>query len=275
MIEPEAPHHDPARAPAYMDMVRRSYRIMDEMVGAFMELADENTYIVVTSDHGCTPDFHIADVSRRLAEKGLIAIEGDPAAGATLDLSKTKALPIGALQIAVNLKGRSPHGIVEPVDFEKVQEEVIDALQTWRAPAGKPVLAFVVKKKDAQLFGYWGDRTGDVLFVYNDGFSWRDPAHSSHEEAFNADPGATVVNAPPHSASHGPKLPTDRTSITSNMAAFFLRGPGIRRGYSRDPEKRGFVRLLDVVPTLCHLLGFRPPRQCEGTVLWDYFEDDI
>jgi arylsulfatase A-like enzyme len=57
------------------------------------------------------------------------------------------------------------------------------------------------------------------------------------------------------------------------MSTFAIWGPGIKAGYSRDPEKRGFVRLLDVVPTIAHLLGFQPPRTCEGTVLWDHFVD--
>jgi predicted AlkP superfamily phosphohydrolase/phosphomutase len=272
VIDPAAPHHDPALAADYMDVVRRSYVIMDEMVGAFMGMADEDTYLVVTSDHGCTPDVWIADVARLLVERGLCALRSDLAGGATLDMSRTQALPIGALQIAVNLEGRAADGVVKPGDFEKVQEEIIDTLHAWRGPDGKRVIALAVKKKDAQFLGYWGERTGDVVFVYNDGFSWRDPSNAAHNAAFEAEPGATVVVAPPHSAGHGPNLPTSRTGMTSNMAAFFLQGPGIKAGYTRDPEKRGFVRLLDVVPTLCHLLGFPPPRQCEGAVLWDYLE---
>jgi hypothetical protein len=31
---------------------------------------------------------------------------------------------------------------------------------------------------------------------------------------------------------------------------------------------------MDVVPTISHLLGFKPPRECEGTVLWDHFDEN-
>jgi len=270
-IEPEGPGYDPARAPAYMDVIRRSYQIMDEMVGSFMELADKDTYIVVVADHGCTPDYRVADASRLLAQKGLSVFSSDSFAVSALDLSHSRAYRSGACQITVNLKGRSPHGIVEPEDYEKVQEEIIDALQTWRDPDnGKLVICFALKKRDAQLFGYWGERTGDVFYLFNHGYWWGDPTVAP---IFEAKPGATVVDAPPLSAHHGPNLPTDRTSLTSNLSTFILWGSGIKAGYSRDPERRGFVRLMDVVPTLSHLLGFQPPRECEGTVLWDHFEE--
>jgi len=264
MIEPESPNYDPSRAPAYMDVIRRSYQIMDEMVGGFLELADKNTYIMVVADHGCTADYRSFDVPRLLAQKGLFFLKDG-----AVDFSRSRAYRSGPFHIAVNLQGRNPQGIVEPENYEKVQEEVIDALQTWRDPDnGKLVMSFAMKKRDAQLFGYWGDRTGDVIFTANHGYFWGGVAD------LEAHPGATVADGPPiHSAHHGTSLPTDRTGTRSNMSTFIVWGPGIKAGYSRDPEKRGFVRLMDVVPTISHLLGFQPPKECEGTVLWDHFED--
>jgi len=47
----------------------------------------------------------------------------------------------------------------------------------------------------------------------------------------------------------------------------------VKRGYHWDSEKLGFPRLVDVVPTLCHVLGIRPPRQSQGAVLWEALED--
>ena len=270
-IDPESPTYDPAKAELYMDVIRRSYQIMDEMVGGFLELADDNTYIVVVADHGCTPDYRAVDISRLLSQKGLCTFKDDSFAASAMDLSKTRAYRSGAFQITINLKGRNPQGIVEPEDYGKVQEEIIDALQTWRDPDnGKLVTSFAMTKRDAQLFGYWGNRTGDVLYLFNHGYWWGDPSVAA---AFAAHPETTVVDAPPMSAHHGPNLPTDGSNMTSNLSTFILWGPGIKAGYSRDPERRGFVRLMDVVPTLCHLLGIQPPKECEGTVLWDHFEE--
>jgi len=274
-IEPESPTYDPDKAEIYLDFIRRSYQIMDEMVGGFLELADEQTYVVVVSDHGCTPDYRVANVQRRLLEKGL-SVPADktdvpPAMGLGLDIARSRAFQVGPIHVAINLKGRNSKGIVDPEDYEQVQEEIIDALQTWRDPdTGKLVIALALKKRDAQLLGYWGKRTGDVLYMFNHGFWWGD---ASVAPLFQADPDATVVDAPPNSGHHGPNLATDRTSLTSNLATFIIRGPGIKAGFSRDPEQRGFVQLKDIVPTLSYLLGFNPPRECEGAVLWDHLED--
>jgi predicted AlkP superfamily phosphohydrolase/phosphomutase len=270
-IEPDAPGYDPQKAPLYWNVIRRSYQIMDEMVGEFLKVAGKNGYVIVVSDHGNTPDYRAFDISRYLAQKGLCAFRDNSYALTAIDFSKAKAYRSGAFHISVNLKGRNPFGCVEPKDYEKVQEEVVDVLQTWRDPAnGKLVMAFALKKRDAQLIGYWGERTGDVVFVANNGYWWGD---GSMARLYDTQPGATIVDTPYLSAHHGPKMPTDRTSMTSNMSSFFIRGPGIKAGYSRDPEKRGFVRLLDIVPTIAHLMGFLPPRTCEGSVLWDHFTD--
>ena len=267
-IEPDYPGYIPELAPAYWNILRRSYRIMDEMLGEFMKVAGKNGYVILVSDHGCTPDYRAFDISRRLAEKGLCAFRDGSYALSAIDFSKTKAYRSGAFHVAVNLKDRNLFGIVEPEDYEKVQEETIDALQTWRDPQnGKLVIGLALKKRDAQVIGYWGERTGDVVFMANNGYWWGD---ASVAATFQANPGATIVDAPFLSAHHGPKMPTDRTSATSNMATFYIWGPGVRAGYSRNPQTRGFVRLIDVVPTISHLLGFRPPRTCEGAVLWDH-----
>ncbi|MCL5040688.1 MAG: hypothetical protein M1299_12910 [Firmicutes bacterium] len=32
------------------------------------------------------------------------------------------------------------------------------------------------------------------------------------------------------------------------------------------------MRMVDIVPTICHLLGIEPPAQSQGAVLYDLFE---
>ena len=61
-------------------------------------------------------------------------------------------------------------------------------------------------------------------------------------------------------ANHGPQIATTRTRFPSNLAGAIVAGPGIRAGYCRDYDKDGFRNLVDVVPTIAHMLGFMPPR---------------
>jgi len=60
----------------------------------------------------------------------------------------------------------------------------------------------------------------------------------------------------------GSAFPSADYGLGSESAIFGLWGPGVRRGYVRPHP----IRLVDVTPTVCHLLGISPPAQSEGAV---------
>ena len=255
-IDPASPFRK-AGTDAYWDVARQVYRIADEQLGAFLDMADENTYVILVTDHGCTPDYAgVANTFYFLQENGFMVMKDG-----RIDWSKTRAFPHGVMQVEINLKGRNPNGIVEPEDFEKTQEEIINALYDWKDPdTGKRPIAFALKKKDAQLVGFWGPTTADVVFCMNGGY------------ALGPTPEGKSIGPARDYAEHWCKLPTDRTGVSSNLATFMMKGPGIKAGYERDPDRLGLMRLVDVVPTICHLMGFRPPQHSQGAILWDMIE---
>jgi len=260
--DPEAPHYDPEQGRFALQVLRRTLQLADEMLAGFMELVGDDGYVFVVSDHGNSPNMYACNIQAYLAERGLIALseETTPRGVRRVDLGRSKVYMHGGLQVCVNLKGRDPQGTVEPADYERVQDEIIDALYEWKEPrTGKRAVALALKKRDAQLIGFFGDTVGDVIFVYNSGFSWAQPREETIEVARGG-------------ANHGPQLPTARTAMSSNLAVLMARGPGIRAGYERDRERLGLMRLTDVVPTVCHVLGIHPPAQATGAILWDIFD---
>lgn len=262
--DPSSPLYNPETADRFVAILRRSYQIGDKMLGEFWEMADEDTYLVVVSDHGNVPYRITCSLPRFLNERGLTAFIGDPDRPRGVDWSHTRAYQHGGLQICVNLRGREPDGIVPPEEYEKVQEEIIDALLDWRDPAtGKRAIALALKKEDAQLIGFWGETVGDVIFVYNNGFAWEPPAGTG-----SIGPLGDVVAG----ARHGPQIPTAHTSVSSNLASFLIAGPGIKKGYRRNEDRLGLMRLVDLVPTLSFLCAFPPPAQSQGAVLHDLLE---
>jgi predicted AlkP superfamily phosphohydrolase/phosphomutase len=244
---------------AYWNVAKEVYKIADEQLGAFMDMADENTYVIMVTDHGATPDSKgVVNMYQFLKDTGFAVSKGGQ-----IDWSKTKAFSHGLLTVEINLKGRNPHGIVPQEDYVKVQDEIIDALYAWKDPdTGKRPVALALKKKDAQLIDLWGPTAADVVILLNDGY-----AIAPTEKGKSTGP-------PRNYAEHWCKFPTDRTEISSNLAMFMIKGPGIKRGYERDPDTLGLMRLVDVVPTICHLMGFRPPAQSQGAVLWDMIEKE-
>jgi predicted AlkP superfamily phosphohydrolase/phosphomutase len=264
IADPSSPNYDRERAEDALDMLRQAYVIGDRLVGGMLELAGEKTIFTVVSDHGHVSNRFTCNLPRRLGECGLMEWKDEPGSltqgDAKLDWPRTRVYILCGLNINVNLKGREPMGMVAPEDYEKTQEDIIECLLSWKEPkSGERVVAIALKKRDAQVLGMWGPRCGDVVFVYNAGFSW------GHVE-----PGRTVGVAPP-SANHGPQVPTAETPLSNNLAALIISGPGVKRGWRPSPDA-GLPRLVDVVPTICHLIGIPPPRTSEGRVVWELIE---
>ena len=212
---------------------------VDRWVGRLLELQDSETVVVVTSDHGGTPDFvppiAAADV---LEEVGLLVT--DPATG-EIDLSKSVAIPVGTIHVFINLKGRDPGGIVEPEDFDKVQQQVIHALTTYVDPnTGKQPFALAVTRENAEMLNLWGDLVGDVVWAVH----------------------------PEFDACHGRHLPAVSLGIGGQHTTFIVNGPNIRNGSAL----KGQARSVDIAPTLAYLLGVPPPRDAEGRVIMEAIE---
>jgi len=68
---------------------------------------------------------------------------------------------------------------------------------------------------------------------------------------------------------HGRIKPTSETRFGTEKAIYAIAGPKFKKGYSRPVDKLGHLRLIDVTPTLCHLLGIRPPAQSQGAIAYD------
>jgi predicted AlkP superfamily phosphohydrolase/phosphomutase len=51
-IDPDHPAYDPKEAELYGDLILQTYQTADECVGKFLEAIDENTTVIVMSDHG-------------------------------------------------------------------------------------------------------------------------------------------------------------------------------------------------------------------------------
>ena len=144
--------------------------------------------------------------------------------------------------LTVNLKGRDPNGIVEPADYEKVQQQIIDALYAYVDPkSGKRPVALALTNKDARILGLHGDGVGDVVYaVY-----------------------------PEYGGQHGPHLQTAEWGIGKLRSLLAFYGPGIKKGYNLDRTSG----LTDVVPTICHMMSWPVPEQTEGNILFQAFEN--
>jgi predicted AlkP superfamily phosphohydrolase/phosphomutase len=221
----------------YYDGVRRTWEAVDRMVGKVMEAKDDETVLVVISDHGGTPGQHPrVNVGRILEEAGWLVYED--AANTRVDWSRTRAHPVGIVNVFLNLKGREPDGIVEPSDYERTRRDLIDLLLDYREPTtGQRPFTLVLSREDAEIVNLWGPLMGDVIYALR----------------------------PEFDGAHGHQLPTAKLGFGAQHATFILNGAGVKQGVHLE----GQVRQVDVSPTLAYLLGIPVPRGAEGGVVYE------
>jgi predicted AlkP superfamily phosphohydrolase/phosphomutase len=241
---------DPITAPDMetalrMEGIERAlYEGVDRLFGRIVEVLDDNTLIVVVSDHGCvafgTP-FKVNDV---LSAAGLLHYGEAKGTGAPpIDWTRTRAVGQRYTNVYVNLKGRDPDGIVEPgEEYEEVVEQVLKALKEYVDPqTGRKPIAMALRKEDARVLGLYGDRVGDVIFAIDPSFG----------------------------AEHGNQLTTAHWGVGDMHGLFIMAGPGVRKGETLDRT----VWLTDLVPTICHLAELPVPKDCEGAILYQALEN--
>ena len=219
----------------------RTWQAVDRMVGLLIDARDDQTLVAVISDHGGTPGrWPQVGMARVLEEAGWLVYR-DPAR-TQVDWSRTRAHPVGLVNVYLNLKGREPEGIVEPADADRVRRELIDVLLEYREPTtGQHPFSLVLSHEDAEVVNLWGPLVGDIVFALR----------------------------PEFDGAHGTQLPSARLGIGAQHATFVLNGPGVRRGV----HLVGQVRQVDVAPTLAYLLGIPVPRGAEGGVVYEALEE--
>jgi len=266
LLDPDCLYYDPAREELAWHMEREAYRMGDKYIGAVLENMTGDDVVVVVSDHGMLGSRMPKKlaVNDMLEKAGLLAFKKQNGGQKKVDWSKSKAYMIQNRHLSyvyVNLKGRQPSGIVEPgEEYEAVRQQVMQILWDMRDPQTEtePMFAVVLRSEDAEVFGLYGDRVGDVFFAP------RADTPVVDEKVPAVVPGERIAANGDHAFLNC----YNNARIGSVLATAVFAGPGIKRGLTREHP----IHLVDIVPTVSHLLGIEPPRQCEGAVLYDLLE---
>ena len=236
-----ATNPDEAERAACEQVIRGVYASLDRMIGRVVGAAGEDALVIVVSDHGAKATGRPLPLGSILQEAGLTVMK-EVEGAKVVDWSQTRAIAQRSCYIYVNLKGRDPHGIVEPgEEYERVREEIIQALLAYRDPqTGGRAVTLAVRREDARIMGLYGDVVGDVVYSIEPGFGGQ----------------------------HGQQLTTASFSQGSLRPLLVLHGPGVKRGFRLERN----AWLTDIVPTVCYLMELPLPRNAEGAVLYQALE---
>ena len=242
--------HDPHGR--HRDAILDYHRHLDTLVGGLVEEhADEDTTVLVVSDHGAKRMDGGIRINEWLRSEGLLHTLREPEPGQTtslaelgVDWTRTVAWGEGGYygRVFLNVAGREPNGIVPPDDVERVLRDLAERIAAIPGSGGEPIATRVHRPEE--LYDEVNGVAPDLLVLFGD-LSWRavgtvggpDGVHT-----FENDTG-------PDDANH------------AQDGLLIMAGPGVEPGAAEG------MHLLDVAPTVLDLLGIEPPEAMRGRSL--------
>ncbi len=164
-----------------------------------------------------------------------------------IDWRRTQAYSLGNVgQIYLNVAGRRPYGCVQPGDeYNRVREEIIARLQTLRDPETNELVVETTTAMREDLYhGDYFEHAPDIVFLPRrlEYFGFGEYEFGSHK----------IIRSM-------------RRSISGTH-----RMNGVFMAYGGDPPRRrsgGRASLVDLAPTILHLMGESVPAHMDGRVL--------
>jgi len=248
LVDAGQPGHSAEKAAEYEGYLRRGYALADQAVGELAAALDlAQTTLIVVSDHGVAP-VHSQVYLNSILRAHKLLIHG-AAPDYPISVSQSKALALasgGAAHIYINLQGRERAGVVPTEEYPKVQDAIIAALSKVTGEDGQPVFSRLLRRDEVNDLNLGAPAVGDV-FV-------------------QAAPGYALSDSLAHPGILGPAERYGEAGYDATrpemQAIFLAAGRRIRVG----PEV-GPVHILDLAPTVSHLLGLKAPESPEGRVL--------
>ena len=234
--------------------VKRMYQDLDAILGEIMANADEDTYIVFSSDHGIIPLDREVRLNNLFARKGLLKFNINQDTGVyEIDWKNTRAIYLKMDNIYLNPDGLDGNYHLENLDAMRAdfRQEVIDLLQDLKDENGFHPLAKIVKWEDAaEILDLPTDRVGDLVVANRPTYGWI--------EDISAD---LKIFKKPFKSGYKQAIIPD--GVEGMLTPFVIMGPGVKKNY-RIPEP---IKHIDQYPTIMTLLQQPVPAFVEGKQL--------
>lgn len=241
VLDPEGPNYDPSMAAKIWPYYVRVWQLQDDWLGDMIHMAGHNTVFALVSDHGMAGVGKTFYVNRILEQAGLCRFD----TSGRLDLAHSKVFsaPWGDFCVVANttdFKG----GILTAAEAPSFLEQARLALLAARDLDGRPIVRRVLGRNEVAVVGGGGPAGGDLYLDLVPGF-YPSGAAGADVISWNHD---TLGNG-----AHG------FYPVRQDMRAIFVAGgPGVPHA------KVGVIPVIDIVPTLCAIMGWRSPADSQG-----------
>jgi predicted AlkP superfamily phosphohydrolase/phosphomutase len=250
-ITPDHPGYDREEFNKYHNVMYDLYRKMDDALGKVLNYKDDNTVLMVMSDHGFKDFRRQVNINSWLAKEGYEKLLSDWSADdeffASVDWTDTKAYALGINGVYINQRGRERNGIVEPgPEYKLLVDELAAKMEAMTDPvSGERVIRKAYKKYETYR-GPYTDVAPDIIVGFYRGY------RSSDESALGKFSKDIFMDNP--------------RKWSGDHCMDYREVPGIlvinRKVKLQDPA------LYDIAPTVLHEFGIEVPPEMIGKPIY-------
>ncbi|MFH1415995.1 MAG: alkaline phosphatase family protein [Elusimicrobiota bacterium] len=234
------------------------YTKLDDIIGEYLKKADEDTLIVLSSDHGAVPLNKWVHLNNLFAREGLLKFTIDEKSGEPIiNREESKVIYLKMDNVYIHPEGLAGNWIrASGPEYEKLRDKVIELLNNLKDEHSDKPVAAAVKWEDVR--DYWDlpeDRVGDLIIANKSGFGWN--------EEFTAD--LKIFSIPLKTGYKQAILPDETKGM---WTPFIIMGPGVKK----DHKIKKPIKMIDQYPTIMHLMGLEIPDFVEGQELKELYD---
>jgi predicted AlkP superfamily phosphohydrolase/phosphomutase len=241
-------HHLYEKGNPYENVIIDYYKRVDALIGELLSNVDQDTMVLVVSDHGAKSMKGAFCINEWLIEQGDLVLNERPQSPISfdkvgVDWSRTKAWGWGGYyaRIFLNVEGREAQGVIKIEDYRNEREALIERLAAVKGPDGEEWNTKIIKPQK-----YFKELNGDYpdLMIYFDDLYWRSAGTLGHGTKYllENDTG-----------------PDDAVHAQDGIYILY------------DPKNKTCVRkdanILDIAPTILDEMGLAVPEDMRGNVI--------
>lgn len=233
----------------FQNVIPEYYRWIDSQVGEVLEMLDNDTIVLLVSDHGARRLDGGFVVNEWLVREGLLVLdeypkEVTPLAKLKVNWSKTKVWSEGGYyaRVFLNVQGREPHGVIPKGEVLSFRDELKAKFEALTDDKGKPLGTLVFKPEE--IYKHVRNVAPDLV-VHFGALAWRSIGGVGYGRLH-----VQENDTGPDACNH------------AQFGMFLLAAPNcpLRGEYAG-------AKLLDIAPTLLDLAGYDIPPSMQGRSL--------
>jgi predicted AlkP superfamily phosphohydrolase/phosphomutase len=241
----------------YRQVIPEYYKYVDGKIGEILSTLEDDTYVLLVSDHGTASMKGAFCINEWLINEGYLKLKKYPNSITDLDNSEvdwdnTTAWGWGGYyaRIFFNVKGRESNGKIPMDKFHTVREKLKMKLLTIEGPQGQKFNNKVFRPEDLYIES---NGSKPDLIVYLDNLSWRSAGTVGHNTLY---------------LSENDVGPDDSVHWMDGVFVLYKKNGRVNHtNYSNGyGTKLNNLSIYDVAPTILEIMNSPIPKNMQGKV---------